>query len=141
MFSSMRFKIMMGLGVSLVGLGSGYVLKKSLDFGFCLVSQPTCINNLTLIGNSFFYGMGALAVVFAILFVFPKSFSSWRKFAIWAIPAIIVLFSFYRDPRSGDLFSPYAEQVHMFVSKLFVLVSVVIIAIADFKAHKKGKKS
>ena len=119
--------------VSLIGFGIGYILKNSTELGLCLVSEPTCINNFTWIGNGLFYGMPALALVFLILAFLPQAFPTWKKFAVWFIPLAALLFIFYPDPGSGDYFSPYPEQVFQWVSILYVVISILIIALKTIK--------
>lgn len=119
--------------ISLLGFGIGLVLKSSIEFSLCLISEPTCINNLTWIGDGLYYGAGALMLIFFILLFSPHAFSAWKKFAIWFVPLAALLFIFYPDPGSGDLFSPYPEQVFQWVSILYILVSTVIIAIASLR--------
>ena len=114
--------------LSLIGFGVGLVLKNSTELGLCLISEPTCINNLAWIGDGIFYGLGALTIIFLILLFLPQAFPAWKKFAIWFIPLAALLFIFYSDPGSGDYFSPYPEQVFRWVSGLYVLVSLIIIA-------------
>ena len=112
---------------SLVGFIAGWVLKKSTEFGLCLISEPTCINNFTWVGDGLFYGMSALSVVFLILLFIPQAFSAWKKFAKWFIPIATLIFIFYPDPGSGDLFSPYPEQVFRFISVFYVIASIFVI--------------
>lgn len=112
---------------SLVGFGIGLSLRNSTELGLCLMSEPTCINNLTWIGDGFFYGMPALALVFLILLFTPQAFPAWKKFAIWFIPLATLIFVFYDGPSSGDYFSPYPEQVFKWVSILYVVASFAII--------------
>jgi len=127
-------KIILGLlTVSLVGFGVGWVLKNSMRFGLCLVSEPTCINNLTWVGDGLYYGTGALSLIFLFLLFAPRAFPAWKKFAIWFVPLAMLLFIAYPEPGSGDFFSPYPEQVFRWVSALYVVVSVSIIAIVSMR--------
>lgn len=123
--------------LSLGGLGIGLIAKNSTELGICLVSEPTCINNFTRIGDTLFYGMSALAVVFLILLFTPSAFNVWKKFAIWFVPLATLLFIFYPEPHSGDFLSPYPEQVFRWVSILYVVVSAGIIAWHYFKSPDK----
>ena len=124
-----RKKIVSLLLVSLIGFGVGYILKNSTELGLCLVSEPTCINNLTWVGDGLFYSMPALAFIFLILLFTPNAFPAWKKFAVWFIPLTTLLFIFYPNPGSGDYFSPYPEQVFRWVSILYVVVSISIITL------------
>lgn len=119
--------------VSLMGFGVGYILTNSIQFKICtatkIITDAGCINFYERIGDPFFYGMSALALIFLILLIFPNTFSTWKKFAIWFIPLATLLFIFYPDPGSGDFFSPYPEQVFQFVSVLYVVISVIVVVL------------
>lgn len=117
-------KIVFGLlFLSLIGWGVGVFLLKFYDCGnsiFCY--------NLTTRSFALYYGMPALALVFFILIFTPQAFPTWKKFAVWFIPLATLLFIFYPDPGSGDYFSPYPEQIFRWVSILYVIISILIIA-------------
>lgn len=115
----------------------GYVLTNSIKFGICIaneiVTEASCINFYESIGDPLFFGMGALAIVFFVLIFVPKAWSAWKKFAVWFVPLAALLFIFYRDPGSMNLISPYAETVFTWVSGAYILISLVIIALASLK--------
>ncbi len=134
-----RKKIIWLLILSLICFGVGWYLKNSIEFNLCLISQPTCINKLTWIGNAIYYGIGALAFIFLILAFAPQAFSAWKKFAVWFIPLATLLFIFYPDPGSGDYFSPYPEQIFQWVSILYVIISLVIIIWNSKEARVNSK--
>ena len=119
--------------ISLVGWGVGLFLLKFYDCGnsiFCY--------NLTTRSFALFYGMPALALVFLMLTFLPQTFPAWKKFAIWFIPIVTLIFIFYQGPSSGDYFSPYPEQVFQWVSALYVIASAVIIFISLRKNRKQS---
>lgn len=119
--------------------GVGYVLTNSYDFKLCYSNLETntfdvpCHAFYEAIGNPLYYGAEALAVVFLVLLFTSRAFSAWKKFAVWFIPLAALLFIFYPEPGSGDLFSPYPEQVFQWVSGLYILVSITIIVIASLR--------
>mgnify|MGYP001565301120 FL=1 len=80
-----------------------------------------------------FYGMSALALVFLLLLFLPNAFPAWKKFAKWFIPLAALLFIFYQGPSSGDYFSPYPEQAFQWVSVLYVVISILIIALKTIR--------
>ena len=125
------------LVLSLIGFGIGYILTNSIKFNICTVNktitEASCINFYERVGDPLFYGMSALSLVFLILLFLPQAFSVWKKFAVWFIPIATLIFIFYPDPGSGDYFSPYPEQVFQWVSILYIVVSVVIIALNNKK--------
>lgn len=129
----MKRNIYIFLALSVVGFGIGLAFGKSTELNLCLISEPTCINNLTWIGNALFYGSGALALVFLILLFVPRAFPAWKKFAIWFVPLAALLFAIYPEPGSGDLFSPYPEQIFRWVSAFYILASVFIIALSSLR--------
>ena len=126
------------LGVfAAVASATGYVLTNSVKFGICVanetVTEASCINFYERVGDPVFFGMGALAIVFFVLTFFPKAWGAWKKFATWFVPVAALIFIFYKDPGSMNLVSPYAETVFMWVSGIYIGVSLVIIARSAFK--------
>ncbi|MDP1707354.1 MAG: hypothetical protein Q8L30_02265 [bacterium] len=115
-------QILVPFVLSLIGFGTGYFLLKIYDCGYSIF----CYNLVTK-ALATYYGMGALAIVFFVLLFAQYAFSAWKKFAVWFIPLAALLFIFYPDPSSGDLFSPYPEQVFQWVSGLYVFISLLII--------------
>ncbi len=138
----MRRKIISLFIVSLLLFAFGYVLTNSVQYGLCFskphVSDPSCINLYERIGDPLFYGFGALSLVFLALLVVPRAIPTWKKFAKWFIPIATLIFIFYPDPGSGDLFSPYPEQVFQWISVLYVVVSVFIIGLSLSREKSKN---
>ena len=129
-----------GLVVAILLFITGYLLTNSIQHNLCTSTETSfdasCVNLLERIGDPMFYGGGALLAVFILLLLMPKAVPTWKKFAIWFVPVTTILFIFYPDPGSGDLFSPYPETVFQFMSAVYVLVSVVLIAYAYIR--KRG---
>lgn len=91
---------------------------------------------LVRLGKALFYGSGALALVFLILLFVPQAFPAWKKFAVWFVPLAALLFVVYPEPGSGDLFSPYPEQIFRWVSALYVIISALIITLKFFSSKR-----
>ncbi len=107
--------------ISLLGILTSYlILHSNLNAG---VTGEILVR----LGKSLFYGMSALSFIFLILLFIPRAFPAWKKFAIWFIPLMTLLFVFYPDPGSGDYFSPYPEHIFRWVSIIYVLISLLII--------------
>jgi len=111
---------------------------KKITFGLLVISLVDCGNsifcyNLTTRSFALYYGMPALAFIFFILIFTQQAFSAWKKFAIWFLPLAILLFIFYPDPASGDYFSPYPEQIFKWVSILYVVISILIVALKTIR--------
>ncbi|OGG68253.1 hypothetical protein A3C95_01385 [Candidatus Kaiserbacteria bacterium RIFCSPHIGHO2_02_FULL_56_30] len=132
---NIKKQTLIGLGLSLIGFGIGYGLTNSTLFSFCLHDEYNCRSLLNSIGDPLYYGTGALAIVFVILYFVPRAWGAWRRFAIWFVPLAALLFAFYPEPGGGDLFSPYPEQVFQWVSALYLLVSVIIITFASLRSR------
>jgi hypothetical protein len=124
------------LALSISGAILGYVLTNSVKFGFCTPDAYSCRDLLNKIGDPLLYGTGALVVVFVLLLLVPKAWSAWKKFAIWFVPIAALLFILYKGPGSGDLFSPDPEFVFKWVSILYVVINVGIIALVALKGKK-----
>lgn len=101
----------------------GYFVAKIYECGYSVF----CYNLFSRVGDPLFYGMGALAIVFLILIFKSNTVSAWKKFARWYIPITTLIFIFYPNPGSGDLFSPYPEQIFQWLSIIYVAVSILII--------------
>lgn len=123
--------------LSLIGTGVGYVLTNSIKFQLCIAERlkfdASCVNLYERLGDPLFYGLGALTIVFLFLIFFPQAVQKWKKFAIWYIPLATIIFIFYQGPSSGDLFSPYPEQVFRWLSCIYIIVSVIVIVLSHRK--------
>ena len=126
---------------ALIIFGLGYILTNAYGFGFCFSDITTntydvsCHQVYERLGDPLFYGGGALSLIFLILLFFPSAFGTWKKFAVWSIPLVALLFAFYPNPGSGDFLSPYPEQVFKWVSVLYALISFAIIALFKLRRH------
>ena len=120
---NVRKQIVILLALSLIFSAIGVFLLKFYDCGYSIA----CYNLMTK-SFALYYGMPALALIFLILAFVPQAFYAWKRFAVWFVPIAALLFIFYPEPGSGDLFSPYPEQVFRWVSALYIIVSLAIIA-------------
>jgi hypothetical protein len=131
-----KSKIVWLFVLSIIGTVVGYVLTNSVKFNLCIQTQYDCRSLFNKIGDPLLYGMGALAIIFLILIFIPTAINAWKKFAKWYIPVATLIFIFYPNPSSGDLFSPYPEQIFQWLSALYVIISIVIILIS--KIHRSN---
>lgn len=120
-------KIILFFLLSLLGLVIGYLITNSVKFGYCLHEQYSCRESLNRIGDSLYFSMPALALVFLVLLFTPYARKAWSKFAKWFIPIGIIIFISYNGPGSGDFLAPYPEELFKWVSILYVGISLVII--------------
>ena len=129
----MKIRISLFLISAVVGLIGGFLILNSN------LQASATGDFLVRLGKGLVYGMGALVLVFSVLFFIPRAFSAWKKFAIWFVPLAALLFIVYPEPGSGDYFSPYPEQVFQWVSAFYVLVSLTIIVIAALRRRDLPK--
>ncbi len=125
-----RNKSLLFLALSLIGFGGGYFILKIYNCGYSIF----CYDLFSKVGDPLFYGIGALAIIFFVLLFIPKAIPQWKKFAKWFIPIATLIFIFYPNPGSGDLFSPFPEQIFQWVSILYVFVSLMIIGYSTRKS-------
>jgi hypothetical protein len=116
-----RRTILISLILSLVGFGIFFLIS-SME-----LQASTTGEILVHLKKALFYGMPALALVFLVLLFSPHAVSVWKKFAKWFLPVATLIFVFYDNPSSGDLFSPYPEQVFKWISILYVVISILIV--------------
>lgn len=127
--------------LSFVGIGMGYWLSNSYEFGLCQANYAantfdvSCHQLFDKIGNALFYGMQGLAVIFALLLLVPTAWQAWKKFAIWYIPFMFIYFAMYKNE---GFFSIPEKDMYAFFTGVYVLISVVIIAISALKRQKKA---
>lgn len=122
-------KQIVALGIiSLIVLAAGYYIAKVYECGNSLF----CNFLYFRVGDALLYGMGALVIVFIVLYLVPQAYGTWKKFAIWFVPLAALVFIFTPEPQGFDLLTPYPEQVFQWVSVLYVLVSLAIIGWVAF---------
>ena len=137
-----KYKSFLNVSIAILLFITGYLLTNSIQHNLCTSTETSfdasCVNLLERIGDPMFYGGGALLAVFILLLLMPKAVPTWKKFAIWFVPITTLLFIFYPDPGSGDLFSPYPETVFQFMSALYVFISITLIGYS-YLHNKKTK--
>ena len=100
-----------------------------------------CQSHWSLIGNVGKITLWPSLILFItlILSCFFKAsvFESWKKFAVWAVPVILILTYFItRDTGGSNFFSmDFSVYFLAIVYGLFFLTSLVIIAISAFKKN------
>jgi len=145
---TIRQWMIVGLVLSVVGAGVGYVFDNNYEYGLCYRNDIThtrdtsCNNFYNSIGESLTPGMTALAAVLLILILLPRAFPAWKKFAVWAIPITAFIFLIQPESNSGGFmggvgFGPTNLQVYKWGSIIFFVLSALIIA----RAWWKGRKS
>jgi len=143
----MRKKLIVTIILSILLAVVGHLLVNSYKLNLCFSDSGTntydvtCHSLLERIGDPLFYGMSALAVIFLILFLVPSAFNAWKKFAIWFVPLMAIIFAVYKGPSGGFMDpTPYPKQVFLWLSILYVAISLIIIAFSLYKSQNKNKK-
>jgi hypothetical protein len=127
----MRKKIILLSVISAVGFGMGFYLLHIYECGisvFCYDVETKA--------NALYYGMGSLILVFFLLFLLPQTFNSWKKFAMWFVPIMVVVFAIQDDKGGGFMeIAPNSVQVFQWISILYIILSLIVIVVS-FKKHK-----
>ena len=118
----------------------GYTFLHSYQFGVCASYLSICAFRFELIGEPMFYGGIALSIVFfVLLFTHEYAFSAWKKFAIWYVPiAALIMISFSKLSEGSFFPEPDPSTISYYLSVVYVVVSVLIIAVQFFR---RGRKS
>lgn len=132
----MRKVIALLLGLSVIGFGIGhYLLSPYYNCGY-----STYCSNLLDRSLSLYFSTRALAIVFAVLFIFPHAFKAWRNFALWFLPLAIDIFVSYTGPGRGYIdITPDSVTMFKWIGWVYVCISIVIIAFSVFN-RKYGKE-
>jgi len=133
-----RKRLYIYISVTIVAFISSVVLGLSEKFGICpSASSYVCINKAELWAEPLFFGSLSLFIILLIL-LFTKEavWNAWKKFGIWYIPLTAFLI-FIAPSSSGGSFG-YSmgfdrEAVTMFLSAIFLVISLLIIAIKSWK--------
>jgi len=143
----MKKKLIIILILSIAASVCGYVLQNSYKFKLCFADASTntydvsCHTLLMRLGDPLFYGMTVLSVVFLALIFIPSAFNAWRKFAIWSVPLMAIIFTFYKGPQGGFMDpTPYPKQVFLWLSIFYAIVSLGIIFYSWHKNKKISKE-
>lgn len=122
----MRKKIFLLSFIPVIGFAVGYFLLNIYECGVSVACY-----DLQTKANALYYGMGSLIIVSFFLLLFPQAFNSWKKFAIWFLPIMAVLFAIQDDKGSGFMeISPSSVQIFQWLSILCIVISLVVIAIS-----------
>lgn len=131
------FILILLLSLSLTLLG--YIVGESYQFGLCFSDQDSntydvsCHQVAERIGTGLFSGGISLSLIFLLLSFFPKTFSVWKKFGVWATPLLVIIFATYQGSRGFDLVSPSPEELFKWLSIAYAAISIFIIVRAARK--------
>ena len=134
-------KLYIYIGITIVAFVVSMILGLYELFEVCTpFSSYTCLNIARFWAEALFFSSVSLFLTFLIL-LFTKEavFSSWKKFGIWYIP-LAALLIFLAPSSSGGSFGFSMgidrEGVTMFISAVFLIVSILIIVVKSWKLRK-----
>lgn len=129
----------MFLGLSIVGIGLGYLFDNLFNIGNCYVngvykSGILCEDFFTNVAGPLIPAAASLSLVFLALFFVPKAFTAWKESTLWFMALAAVLFVAY--PTGGGptgfgitgFIGRPASEVYLYTSILFVVASTASIA-------------
>jgi len=116
----------------------GVALLFPSNFGFCPSNVGGCAFRLEeAFAQPVLISTVALFVIFLLLlFLNPLFFVSWKKFAIWYIPVASLLIAI--TPTIANDFAPDRELVTLFLSGLYVALSLLVIGIKYLRLRSRG---
>lgn len=133
------------LGVSILGIISGFFIVYPEYFGVCVNNQD-CIDSKFLIFNiahPLVLGLIPLLPILFILLFLPRAiFNTWKKFAVFIIPISIVLIIItpvYCHAPLGLCFDK--KLTTQFLSISFAIISLIIIIYKSVRILLERKKS
>lgn len=125
--------LFVSLAVFVIGTAIGFYLLNFYECGASIFCY-----DLTTKAYALFYGMGALSIVFLTLLALPNTFNSWKKFAVWFVPIISIIFITYDDKGRGFMeISPSSEHIFLGLSILYILASLAIIGYSHYKSKAR----
>lgn len=121
-----------------------YNYKKLIGFFipvlFALAAIIYVTKSFTTLGTVSFLFSLSFGVIFSVL-IFAKQqvFQVWLKFSVIFLPIAAVLVSLMAQGSRGSLVSIDEELGSLFFAIIFLVVSLLIIAIKSFKLRGEGK--
>ncbi len=126
--------------LSLFGLVVSTIFSYPDKLSICSVSDSVCIYKIT---ENFTQPVGMLSITLLIcgislLFLRPEVFKTWSKFAMAAIPLAVIWIALTPvQSSSGGTFgigiAETRESVTWIASILFLVISLIIIAVKSYK--------
>lgn len=129
-------------GLAFVSFLLGFIFTESTTFFICLKAEYSCRSFYGDIGQSTaLLSLSVLIPLIPLYFTREQTYKAWRKFAIVALPLIILSIIFAKDQGGG--MGPAIgiinnrEELTMFLSVLFVGISYLLIIVKTIRARKK----
>jgi hypothetical protein len=111
---------------------------------YAWISYSQCFSEPNLTSPIAFIGIALLSAVTPFLLItlpFPVAvFESWKKFAIWAVPIMVVLTSLIVLGGEGGSYINFGVGpfLLMILYGLYCFVSLIVIILAALKTRKKA---
>jgi len=127
---------------SLLGIVAGYCIVFPDKVGLCKIQDNGCIYNFpvfTLGQPLFLLSISFFITSLFLFFAREEVFKTWGKFALGFLPLTILLI-WISPTISNDLITPFDKKLTAtFLSVLFFLISLVIIAVKSWKLRKASQ--
>ncbi len=122
--------------IGLVGLVLHLASRFDVSLGICNSYASKC-NDKAYILTIFSFIFIAVFIFFLITFKLKDSvFNTWRNFSVWAIPACLIIVSFFPTNTYGlDVVPMVKGTVAMFLTILYSAISLILII---YKSLKKN---
>lgn len=90
------------------------------------------------LGEPLLRSLPYISIPFFLLTFLPQAYKSWKRFGVWVLPIMVVLVAL--TPVYGEDFSPVPprDQMAVFLAKIYLVVSVIIIAYSWWQQDDEG---
>lgn len=124
-------------------------------FGLCKKGNINCINNyndylykfnhlfpaptIDIVQIVFFFSVPIILISAILLFLKEQVIKTWLKFSIIFLPIVIALIIVMARGTYGTFISIDEKSASVFFAVIFLITSLLIIAIKSFKLRKGGE--
>lgn len=130
--------------VSVVAILVSLVLALPEKFGLCAKNDISCLHDYIdnfneIVQLVFIFSIPIAIISFILLFFQEQIFRVWSKFTIIFLPIAIITVIWMAQGTRGTLISIDEEIGSLFSATIFLITSLLIIAIKSFKLRKGGE--
>jgi len=128
--------------VSVIGIIAGYLLFYPYKYGICLSGDETCLFvglRKSFAEPLFIFSFALFAFSVFGLFIKNEVLERWTRFGV-SLSVLCWFFILITPVRSSGLLTPDREEVSVWMSSLFLIISMVMIIIWTVQERRKLKK-
>lgn len=136
-----KIKIYSMLIVSVIAALISLILALPENFGLCTKNDISCLHSYIdnfneIIQVVLIFSIPIIIVSFVLLFFQEQVFRAWSKFTIIFLPIAVILIVI-TPSTTGSIDPIEREPLTLFLSVIFLIISIFIIAIKSFRLRSK----